>query len=415
MTAIFISNFSNINFAARLPSFIFGIALLILTGILAQSINKDNPYCAPAAMLILSSFTLYWELTVSALLDTGMVFFSVCAVLGTLLALREPRYWYLVGAAVGVGALQKAPLAALLVGGILLLIPLTKRYHAIKISSVLKSKHFRLALLIAVLMIAWWPALQTIIYGYKAIKQQYVSQMLERFNPIGPGQSNDWYQIFIADDGTIWLPAILSVIVIPFFFRNLEAFIPVTIVLSFFFLMGMASGYVSARYSLLILPFVAASLAALLGRILPPPTTALMLALGLCFLVGGPFKGAEALGLMSNGQEAYKPLLENLRTSLRPDDTLISCGWQAGPQPTVGILPGVLSYYGSNGHPIYSLKRPEELTKQEHIKHKIQPPYRGLCRSPQFEELKGWLLDYDVVEQSNGYVHFTSNGSVSLR
>ena len=169
ITAIALKNFSDINFATRLPNFIFAIGLLIATGVLANLINPCNNYSAPTAMIILSASTVYWHLAVSAFLDTGMVFFSMVAVIGTVLALRRPRYWYLVAAAVGAGALQKAPVAALLVGCILILIPLTKKYHEINISTVLTGKHFKLALLISGVMIAFWPLLQTAMYGSKAV------------------------------------------------------------------------------------------------------------------------------------------------------------------------------------------------------------------------------------------------------
>jgi 4-amino-4-deoxy-L-arabinose transferase-like glycosyltransferase len=413
VTAFSLKNFSDTTFATRLPSFLFGIGLLVATGFLACLIEPDNPYAAPAAMIILSSSTFYWQMAISAFLDTGMVFFSVVAVVATLLALRRPKFWYLAALAVGAGALQKAPVAALLVGGILLLVPLTKKYHEIKLAAVFANKHFRIALLLSVVLIAFWPALQVARFGYKAIEQQYVDEMLERFNPIKPvTQFHGWYDIFVSAEAVVWIPAIIATLILPFVFKKFEAFVPVFIFLGFCLVVGKASGFVHHRYALLTLPFLAASLAALLARVLPGRITVLACAVGLSFLVGGPFKRAEALGLMFNGQEQYKPLLERLRAALLPQETLITCRWKEVPDPTIWFLPGSLSYYGSNGHPIYLMRRPEDISRQEHIKNKIRPPYRGLCRSGEFEQLKEWLADYRVVEQSNGYVHWISNGSV---
>ena len=415
ITAIDLKNFSDINFATRLPSFLFGIGLLVATGALAYLINPSNPYAAPVALIILSSSTFYWQMAISAFLDTGMVFFSIVAVVGALLALRRPAYWYQVAVAVGAGALQKAPVAALLVALILALVPLTAKYHDIELSAVVANRHFRRALLIAVLMIAFWPVLQTALYGQKVIEQQYLDEMLLRFSPIGStAESRQWYKILVADEALLWLPAMLSVLVIPFVFRSLEALVPVAILLAFLAMMVTASGYIHHRYTLLVLPVLAASLAALLTRILPGRATALAAAVGLSLLVGGPFKRAEALGLMFNGQQQYRPLMQNLRTSLLPLETLISCRFKEDADPTIWILPGSLSYYGSNGHPIYLIRRPEDISRQERIKNKICPPYRGLCRSNEFELLRRWLADYEIVEQSLGYVHWTSTGSMPL-
>jgi hypothetical protein len=305
--------------------------------------------------------------------------------------------------------------AALLVALILALVPLAARHHDIDLSAVLANKDFRRALLIAVLMIAFWPVLQTALYGQKVIEQQYVDEMLLRFSPIGStAESRRWYKILVADEAILWLPAMLSVLVVPFVFRSLEAWVPAAILLVFLVMMVTASGYVHHRYTLLVLPLLAASLAALLTRFLPGRATALAAAVGLSFLVGGPFKRAEALGLTFNGQQQYLPLLQSLRSSLLPQETLIGCRFKEDADPTIWILPGSLSYYGSNGHPIYLMKRPEDISKQERIKNKIRPPYRGLCRSDEFEQLRPWLAGYEIVEQSAGYVHWTSKGSMPL-
>ena len=111
----------------------------------------------------------------------------------------------------------------------------------------------------------------------------------------------------------------------------------------------MATGFVHYRYTLLIIPLLAASLAALLTRILPGQMTALALALGLSLLLGGPFKRAEALGLLTDSQTQYRQLLESLRSRLLPQETLITCRFKIGIDPTTWIAPGNLSYYGSDG------------------------------------------------------------------
>jgi len=378
-------------------------------------INPSGPYAAPISLIVLSSSTFYWQMAVSAFLDTGLVFFSMLAVIGTLLALRRPAYWYLVAVAVGAGALQKAPVAALLVGLILALVPLTARHHDIKLSVVLSDGHFRRALLLAALIIAFWPVLQTARFGSKVIEQQYVDEMLRRFSPMGStGQSSQWYRLIVSDEAILWLPAMLSVFVIPFLFRSLEALVPAAIVLVFLVMMAIASGLVHHRYTLLLLPLLAASMAALLTRLLAARVMAMAVAVGLSAFVGGPFKSAEAIGVMFDGQRKYLPVLHNLQTKLLPQETLLTCRFEEDPDPTIWILPGSLSYYGSNGHPVFLLRHPKDIFKREHVEHKIRPPFRGLCRSEQFEKLREWLVDFEIVEQSQGYVHWTSKGGARM-
>jgi hypothetical protein len=339
------------------------------------------------------------------MLDTGMVFFATVAVIGTLLAFREPRYWYLVAVAVGAGALQKAPVALLMVAAILILLPLTSKYHEIKLSHVVANKHFKIALLIAAVMLLVWPVLQMAQYGWKPLRQAYVGQMLERFNPFGQvGRSKDWRALFFSEEAIVWVAGLVSVAVIPFVFRRFETFVPALITVGFILLMSLATGYVSDRYALLILPFLAASLAALAAWLLPG-IVALVLAVAVCLAAAGPFKTADALDVMEKGQERYKPLLEKLRSSLLPEENLIVCSWLTDPtKRRVPIFDAALSYYGSNGHRIYSLKRPDALAVEQRFKRNVRPPYRGLCTAAQFNQLKPWLIDHEVLEESEGHV-----------
>ena len=122
LTAVALKNSQDLEFALRLVSYLFGIGLLISTGILAYLINPSNPYVAPSAIIIMSSSTMFWVLTsLSAMLETGAAFFSTISVIGTILAIRQPKWWYFVAAAVGFGALQKAPIALLMVASIFVL------------------------------------------------------------------------------------------------------------------------------------------------------------------------------------------------------------------------------------------------------------------------------------------------------
>ena len=363
LTATLLNSISNDTLAARLPSFGFGLLLAISTGVLAYRLNQDNPYAAPSAIFILFSSSLFWQLTISAMLDTGMVFFVVLAVIGTLLALREPRYWYLVAFAIGAGALQKTPIALLIVGTILALIPITKRYHGISLAAVVSSNHFIFASLIMVVTVIFWPALQFGQYGSKALRQAYLSQMIERFDPLGKtGKHKDWMAVFYRREAIVWIPAMISVTFLPFVFRRFPAFVFTAVVFGFLLVMSMASGNVYDRYALLILPFLAASLAALSAQFLPG-IVPLLLATWLCWIGGGPFKSAHELGLTGNGQDQYKPLFESVSSSLSPDEKLVTCDWSTDTSRYPPIWTAALSYYGSKGQRIYSTERTLYLDK----------------------------------------------------
>ena len=149
-------------------------------------------------------------------------------------------------------------------------------------------------------------------------------------------------------------------------------------------MMEMASGAVYDRYILLICPLLAASLAALFSKIVPGKPSALFVAFILSLPSGGPFKQAQALGLLESSQTQYRQILENFRAALRARKSLVACDW--GDKRSTRIYPASLSYFASNGQPILTLKRPGDLSKEEHINHAVAPPYRGLCTSKQFEQ-----------------------------
>ena len=161
-------------------SYLFGIGLLISTGILAYLINPSNPYAAPSAIVITSSSTIFWVYSLSAMLEIGAAFFSTIAVIGTILAIRQPKWWYFVAVAVGFGALQKAPIALLMVASIFILMMATYKLLDIRISSIMQSNHFRLSAILLLLLVLFWPLLQLERYGYQSIHKAYVREMVER-------------------------------------------------------------------------------------------------------------------------------------------------------------------------------------------------------------------------------------------
>ena len=90
----------------------------------------------------------------------------------------------------------------------------------------------------------------------------------------------------------------------------------------------------------------------------------------------------------------------------------VLCVWSKA--KSIKIHPEAFSYFASNGKIFLELKEAKELSMQESLQ-KITSPYRGLCKVDEFEELKKFLGSYEVIEQSKGYVHWTSTGTISLK
>ena len=201
-----------------------------------------------------------------------------------------------------------------MVASIFVLMMATYKLHDIRISSIIQSNHFRLAGILLLLLVLFWPLIQLERYGYRSIHKAYVLEMVERFSPIGASGGTvetAWYKVLI-DEALLWIPALIAVIVIPFLFRTLKSFIPCLLVLGFCIMMEVASGSLFARYILLIWPLLAAGLGALFSKIVPGKPSGLLLAFILSLPPGGPFKQAQALGLLESSQTQYRQITRKL-------------------------------------------------------------------------------------------------------
>jgi branched-subunit amino acid transport protein len=266
--------------------------------------------------------------------------------------------------------------------------------------------------LLASLLVLLWPALQIARYGIEVIYTAYIKEMVLKFIPesVVTVTQEQWWQWFIQDGAGLWIPAILSLFILPYCFRKPESFVPPFLFCCFAILMTLVIGSNNSRYVLLILPILAASLAALLARIIPVSISAVIIAGVLTLSAGDPFKSPDSLSLFKSSQNIFKPLLEKFAKSLREEEMPLLCRWSRAKSKK--IHPEAFSYFASNGKLFLELDEVEDLSMKEYLLE-INPPYRGLCQVNEFEELKQWLVDYKVIEQSNGYVHWTSKGTIS--
>ncbi|MEM9108066.1 MAG: glycosyltransferase family 39 protein, partial [Pseudomonadota bacterium] len=92
--------------ALRLPSLVAALLLLPLIAILTEQLVRRSPFTVFFAPLFLAGSEHFWRSAMSALLDQGSVLFATSALVGSFLALRNPKWWYLVAVMCGLSALQ---------------------------------------------------------------------------------------------------------------------------------------------------------------------------------------------------------------------------------------------------------------------------------------------------------------------
>ena len=396
----------------RFPSYLFGIALLINVGVLAYLLLPASPYVIPSAILLLASSTRFWESNLSAMLDTGAALFSTLAVTALFAALGQPRWWYLVAVAIVLGALQKAPVPLAFVAGMLLVLAATRGWHKIELGRSLSSIHFRLSALIVLVGVLFWPALQWIRHGALSLEQAYIDQMIERFSPFDTGKQprRSWLTTMVNGEPVTRIVAMLALLWLPWGLRRLEFLGLPLFLLGYGIVVALTSGPVSPRYSLLFLPMLSASLAAVImttatyRKWLPALLIATVSAVSL-----GPFKSVARLDILESDQARYVPLLREIGASLAPAETFITCRLKKGEDR---IYAGAVSYYASAGRPFHRLDSPGDLGLLE-ADGVLKPPYRGLCSKSELVALRAAMPDLQVIGETGDYLHWASRGARS--
>lgn len=404
LTATVMLHTENLTFALRLWPYLFSLMLLMSVGLLAYALQPATPYAIPASMLLMSGSLLLWRSGISAMLDAGAAFFLTLGVAASILALRNPRWWYIVALAVGLGALQKAPVGLLAAGLILLLVPLSKKWHDISLRAIWRSWHFRFSALLMAALVASWPLLQILRFGAGPVQRVYRREMLERFQPTADVSEIglQWLESLLRDGAGLWIPALLSVVLLPFVNRKPEALIPFVLFAAFAIAMTLASGKTYDRYLLQILPILAAVLAVVLSRAVRNGFALTGAALAITLWAGAPFQTVESLKLDHSRQALYRPFLQEFAESARDGETLVRCGW--GGMSTSGyIVPGAYHHYASKGRVFHTIRHPEALKRLSFA------PYRGICRADQFDELTQHWAGLRIVSEFGRMVHWVSD------
>lgn len=407
MTAALLARGSDMELALRLPSFLFGLGILLVTGWLAWLILPQRPWAIPVAIFLIASSTRFWESAMSALLDTGATLFAMIAFAGTLAALRQPKWWYVVALACGIGAFQKAPIPIAFALGVVVVAAATRRLHGIDVGASLKSRHFAYSAGITVALVLLWPAIEWLRYGPASFRSAYVHQMVERFSPLGESSGpHRGFDVLILDGEPIQRAiAIAAMLWLPWRLRRFDLLALPAIFLAYCVAVAFASGTVSPRYSLIFLPMMLASLAAIIVVAVPNRWAKYATIAVLSLISLGPYKLPSALGLTGdNSQAKYIPLLKEVGAALRLTETLLVCNKDGR-----GIYSGAISYYASDGRPFFRISSVADLTAKQ-ARGVIKPPYRGLCGSRRIEVLKPALENYAEISTAAGLVHWTASG-----
>jgi 4-amino-4-deoxy-L-arabinose transferase-like glycosyltransferase len=393
--------------ALRLPSLLFALAGLWSAGFLARTLLPASPWAMPAAILLCSGSLAFWTSGTSALLDSGSVFFATFALAATIRALARPAWWYVVAVATVLGAIQKAPIGLFLVLGYLLILAATRAAHGIDVGAIRRSVPFRRAVWIVVIGALVWPILQILRHSTVTVVEDLLGQTVGRFVPAGfdedltdlAGLSG----MILGSEPLLRILGILALAWLPWRLRRMEL-LPLPALFGLYvLLMYLAVGNVSGRYTVVFLPLLAAALAAVILSLPVPAIARAAGVLAVSALSLGPIKSAADLRLEAPPQQAAAiSALEAVGAALRPDETLVICNWRPRAFP-----PGMVTYFASGGRPFEMPERPGDVAEARQ-EGTLPGPLRGLCPTPQADELAATLAGFARVTEVDGFTHWTA-------
>lgn len=395
------------NFSARMPSFLFGLGSIVFTGILAALFLPAVPLAAPAAMALVASNAGMIASSKAALLDTGTTFFALAAMTGIVLAIRNSRWWYLVAVACGLGSLQKAPTALLMVAISVIILVVARRMGTPALREMRLGGHFAASIALTLAIVLAWPALQWIQFGFSSIRQAYWEEMIQRFSPVAAEADSSrgaWHHYLMNDDMLFRLPALIALFAMPAFLKRPELYIFAALIALYGFVVFFAQGSVFPRYSLTFVPFLAASLAvAILYYSKNSVVAGALLAL-FClqnvFLLDPSWKDASE-------DAPTIAMLEKFSETTGDDAnrSVILCDWR--PDKTSRIPPGLFSIHASGGRPFRDISSPARFTELRN-RGEIGLRLHGLCTPAQLKELEPVLKNVTVIEDYGSHINFAA-------
>ncbi|WP_165354793.1 glycosyltransferase family 39 protein [Tropicimonas sp. IMCC6043] len=392
----------------RAPSMIFALGCLGATALLAAAILPGNLWAVPVAVLFLSTSRRFWISASQALLDTGAMFFVTMALAATILALRRPWWWYVVGLAIGLGALQKAPIAFIFVALFLLFTGLTARWHGTGFRSFLGNRHFLTSMLVAVGLWSSWYIFQVAQHGFVVLKVGFGEQMIDRFAPgadVSAKRSlSAVFDHLMGSEALLRLPAVLALAILPWWLRRFDLLALPLMVLTYLAAVGFAEGGISMRYTLYIGSTLAVALAAVLVTLPVRPRTLTALILLLALAIGGPVRSPADLRLFPRGiRQLQVDMLTRLSEEQKPSEQIVYCNWD----PKTRIPPGAVSYYGSANRPYFRPDGPDGFAALVGS-GAISGPMRGICPTEYIPTVEPHVTGFQVIDTRPPYTYWTA-------
>ena len=395
--------------ALRMPSWFFALGGMVSVAMLAAAVMPANLWAMPASVLLFASSTQYWEHALSAMLDSGAVFFANLALAATIMALKRPAWWYVAGIAIALGSLQKASIGLVVVGLYLAFLSATATWHGIRYRDIASNRSFRISLWIAVVGTIAWPALQAVFHGADAFSDFFGDQMIERFLPGNPTEDmrsmRELEYLIIGGEPYLRWPAMAALAWLPWRLSRMDL-LPLPLVFFVFVAaMMLAGGHVTARYTLIFLPVLTVAMATVSLSLMPRLWLAAPAVVLVSSASSGPIKSAADLGLTGNNPFVDQiEALSDVGRRLRPEETLVVCIVSGERR----IIPALASYYAANGRPFVRLANERSL-EQHAADGAFEGPLLGICKPEDLKIFADAFLNLEVIGERNGYTIWTAS------
>jgi len=401
--------------AMRVWPFLFGVGTLIATGLLVRTVAPEQPWAVPAAVFLLGASPMLVELSRMAMLDNGDAFFFVLALVAVLRAAREPRWWIVAALAVGLGALQKTPVALLVCVALLPFLALHGGDPRYRPRRLCRSRWFQAGLGVAGTLCLGWALLQTLRFGQEFFDQMVRRQMIDRLAPWRPasGMVNfnllEWAGWFTSDAFLVWGACVVGVVVatrVDRFRRNRMLMALVGYLVVYAIVMTFAPGPIYSRYLIVAAPVLAAVGAITWTGHVSRPALAALVCAGLAIASVGP----SAVGWRRAYGAKREPAIA-LATDLKGQ-------WATGetpvfvrPDPIHAFPQGLFMVYADPPRRVLLVKRDWGRALREIAgARRLAPPYRGIAHVDDLPEVTARLGPIERVGERDGFVIFRSAG-----
>jgi len=189
--------FEDEEFALRFPSALTGFLVLVLTMLITYHIARDT-YAAALAGAILVTTAHFADISRQALFDVPVVFSNMAALYFFLLALRNHRWFLLMGAALGISILTKSIFVLFALIAIAAFIVFYKR------SDIFRDAYFWGSIALAALIALPWHLYEYARFGSEFIRIYVSYNIFERLGTDLLGSSPSLYLRYLYDHAALW-------------------------------------------------------------------------------------------------------------------------------------------------------------------------------------------------------------------